>query len=87
MSINLDKITTKAELKQVLKFLEEQGFGYIGEWDLHQKKINDIISKNNTLNIYNPLNIIQVHIILFSPLLFNVKPLFINILVDRHFHM
>jgi hypothetical protein len=51
MSINLDKISTTEDLKKVLKFLDEQGFGYISEWDLHQKKIIDVINKSNPLNV------------------------------------
>jgi hypothetical protein len=49
--LNLDKIRTKEELQKVLKFLEEQGFGYQSDYELHQKKIQSILSKSNTLNI------------------------------------
>ena len=47
----LKDIKNTDDLKKVLKFLDEQGFGYIAEWELHQKKIDHIISKNNTLTI------------------------------------
>ena len=51
MRLNLDKIKTEDELKQVLKFLEDQGFGYQTAWELHNKKIDNIVSKANTLNV------------------------------------
>jgi hypothetical protein len=51
MGINLDKIKTQAELKEILKFLDEQGFGYHSDWDFHQKKVNHIINNVNTHNV------------------------------------
>jgi hypothetical protein len=50
-SLNLRNIKTREELKNVLKFLEEQGFGYISEYELHSHKINNIISKQNKLSV------------------------------------
>lgn len=47
----MEAIKTQSDLKKILKFLDEQGFGFISEWELHQKKINSIISKNNTLGV------------------------------------
>jgi len=51
--MNLSGLTIKnqADLKQILKFLDQQGFGHVSDWELHQKKINSLISKNNTLGI------------------------------------
>lgn len=51
MPINLDSIKTKSDLKDILNFLDKQGFGYISDWELHNKKINHIINKNNTLGV------------------------------------
>ena len=52
MGLNLDKIKNEEDLKKVLKFLEDQGFGYQSAyWELHNKKIDNIVSKANTLNI------------------------------------
>ena len=52
MGINLDRIKNTEDLKKVLKFLDDEGFGSsTREWELHQKKVNDIIFKSNTLNI------------------------------------
>lgn len=51
MSLNLESIKTKQDLKKVLNFLEEQGFGYQSDWELHNKKIVQIISKNNKLGV------------------------------------
>lgn len=47
----MEPIKTHSDLKKLLKFLDEQGFGYHSEWEFHQKKINHIISKNNTLGV------------------------------------
>jgi hypothetical protein len=51
MDLSNLKIKSQSDLKQLLKFLDEQGFGYFSDWQLHQKKIENLISKNNTLNI------------------------------------
>lgn len=51
MDLSNLSIKNQADLKQILKFLDDQGFGYIGEWDLHQKKVDHIINKNNTFHI------------------------------------
>lgn len=47
----MEPIKTHSDLKKLIKFLDNQGFGYLSEWELHQKKINHIISKNNTLGV------------------------------------
>jgi hypothetical protein len=44
-------INSEAELKYILNFLDSQGFGYFSSWEHHQRKIEDIISNANTLNI------------------------------------
>jgi hypothetical protein len=49
--MKIDKIKTYQELEELTKELDNQGFGYISAWDLHHKKINDIISKSNKLNV------------------------------------
>jgi len=47
----MEPIRTRKQLEELIKFLDDQGFGYLSEYDLHQKKINSIISRNNTLNV------------------------------------
>lgn len=47
----MEPIKTKEDLKRLLKFLDQQGFGYFSEWELHQKKIDHILSQNNKLGI------------------------------------
>ena len=50
--MNIESITNRKDLKKVLQFLEDQGFGYVmGELKFHEKKIDNIISKANTLKI------------------------------------
>lgn len=49
--MELPKIKTKEDLKKLLNYLYDQGFGYFSDWEHHQKKITHIINKNNTLNI------------------------------------
>lgn len=51
MEEKFQAIKTHSDLKKLLKYLEEQGFGYFSEWEYHQKKVDFIISKNNTLHI------------------------------------
>lgn len=54
MNLSGLKIKNKSDLKQILQFIEDQGFGYIADYELHNKKINGLVSKNNKLNInYN----------------------------------
>ena len=47
----MEPIKTHSDLKKLINFLDKQGFGYISEWELHRKKINHIINKNNTLGV------------------------------------
>jgi hypothetical protein len=47
----MEPIKTRSDLEKILKFLEEQGFGYHSDYDLHNKKIDHIIGKRNTLGI------------------------------------
>ena len=47
-------INNRAELKQLLDFLEEQGFGHMREWEIHDKKVDSLISKANKLNLAYP---------------------------------
>ena len=47
----MEPIKTIDDLKQLIKFLDEQGFGYLSEHDLHNKKVDHIISKNNILGV------------------------------------
>jgi len=49
--IDIHNIKTHSELKEILKSLDDQGFGYHTEWEAHNKKIDKLISKNNSLNI------------------------------------
>ncbi len=51
MSLTLDSIKTREELNKILKFLDEQGFGYISDYDLHRKKIESIINNSNKFSI------------------------------------
>jgi hypothetical protein len=51
MDLSNLKIKSQSDLKQLLKFLEGQGFGYFSDWELHQKKVQNLINKNNTLHI------------------------------------
>lgn len=44
-------IKNEDDLNRVLELLEEQGFGYNRSWELHQRKVQDIINKSNKLNI------------------------------------
>lgn len=44
-------INSEAELKYILNFLDKQGFGYFSSWEHHQRKIEDIISNANTLQV------------------------------------
>lgn len=44
-------IKTKADLDQLLKFLDREGFGYMSSWDFHNKKVNHIISNANKLDV------------------------------------
>lgn len=57
MGLNIDKIRNTADLKEVLKFLDEQGFGYQSDWELHQKKVDHIINKANKHGIKYDTNI------------------------------
>lgn len=45
------KIKNRNDLEVLTKFLEEQGFGYIGYWDMHKKKLQNIASKANTFGV------------------------------------
>ena len=52
--MEIESIKTKQELKRILKFLDDQGFGHISEYDLHDRKVNNIIYKENKLRVeYN----------------------------------
>ena len=45
------KIKSRDDLKKIIKFLDDNGFGYLSEHELHEKKIAHIISNANTFNI------------------------------------
>lgn len=47
----MEPIKTHSDLKKLIKYLDEQGFGYLSDWELHQKKINHIFSEHNKLGI------------------------------------
>lgn len=51
MAINLKNIKSREDLKKVLKFLEDEGFGYTSDSDFHKKKVDKTISNYNKLNI------------------------------------
>ena len=50
-TFELPYIKTKKDLSKLIKSMGNQGFGYISEFDLLNSKIDDIIDKNNKLNI------------------------------------
>jgi len=45
------KIKNEKELKEYISVLYDEGFGYINEYEFHNKKIDHIIRKENKLNI------------------------------------
>jgi len=47
----MEDIKSYSDLKKILKSLENQGFGYMSDWELHNRKISDLVSKNNTYHI------------------------------------
>jgi hypothetical protein len=47
----MENIKNFKQLTQILEELDKQGFSYINEYDLHNKKINYIINAKNTLCI------------------------------------
>ena len=47
----LRKIKSRKDLETIINDLENQGFGYIQTYKLHQNKINNIKSKANVLNV------------------------------------
>ena len=50
----MEKITTREQLEAVCKELDKQGFGYISEYELSDRKLQHIIQEANTLNMdYN----------------------------------
>jgi hypothetical protein len=51
--MNIDKIRTEEDLALILKFLEDQGFGYIQKSKLIDSKVDKIIRDANKLNIKN----------------------------------
>ena len=49
------QIKNKTDLKNIVDFLYENGFGYLRDYELHNSKIDSIINKANTLGIkYEP---------------------------------
>ena len=44
---------------RILKRIEDQGFGYISHWDLHNKKIRNAISDANKLSVKYDENVLQ----------------------------
>lgn len=47
----LPKITSKEQLKAICDGLNDQGFGYYSEYEMHNRKVQSIISKNNKYRI------------------------------------
>lgn len=51
VTFELPYIKTKTDLSKLVKSMRNQGFGYINEFELLNSKIDDIMQKNNKLNI------------------------------------
>jgi hypothetical protein len=47
----MEPIKTKEQLDEILKMLNDQGFGYFSDYEPHKKKIDHIISNANKLGI------------------------------------
>lgn len=47
----LPEIKTKEDLFKLLKYLQEQGFGYFSDWEYHYKKVDKIINDANKMSI------------------------------------